>query len=160
MNSRSWVSIEAFSIVSAARNRCSKLLPVRRFLSFACTIARRFPGVWCRNSTTRHGSPLNTRTIPRRIWVAGIAISVFQELRSLTEIDAVLLRPGVDEWERKRKQPRNLAAFFTSVKLRHDGFESAPHVVGDDPLAGNVRMQSVGLVETRDSGDAVQQEWE
>jgi hypothetical protein len=50
--------------------------------------------------------------------VAGIAIFGIPELRALTEIDAVVLRPGVDEWERKRKQPRNLAAFFGQVKLR------------------------------------------
>src|SRR6185437_2144181 len=74
MNSRSCVSIAAFSMESAARNRCSKLLPVRMFLSLACTIARRLPAVWWRHSTTRHGSPSKTRTIPRRICVAGIAI--------------------------------------------------------------------------------------
>src|SRR4051812_36958337 len=147
MNSRSWVSIDAFSMVSAARKRCSKLLPVRRFLSFAWTIARRLPGVWWRNSTTRHGSPSKTRTIPRLIWVAGIAISFIPVLRSETEDR----RRGRDcrrrsKTNRKRKQPRNLAAFSNSVKLRDNGLERLPHVVGDDALADDIRVHSVGLV--------------
>ncbi len=67
MYSSSCVSIDAGSIESAARKRCSKLEPVRRLFSFACTIARRLPGVWWWNSMTRQGSPLKTSTVPLRI---------------------------------------------------------------------------------------------
>src|SRR5690606_8167388 len=70
----SCVSSDAGSIWSAARKRCSKSWPVRRLRSLVCTIARRLPGVWWRNSTTRHGSPFMTTTVPRLICVAGIDI--------------------------------------------------------------------------------------
>lgn len=58
--------------------------------------------------------------------------------------------------ERKRKQPRNLAAFRTSVKLRHYRLERLPQVVRDDPLAGKVRVHSVRLVEAGDAGDTIE----
>jgi hypothetical protein len=44
------------------------------FFSFAWTMARRFPGVWWRKSTMRHGWPSKTMTMPLRICVAGKAI--------------------------------------------------------------------------------------
>ena len=43
---RNYIAEVPRSIESAARNRWSKLLPVLRLFSFACTIARRLPGVW------------------------------------------------------------------------------------------------------------------
>src|SRR6185503_18537086 len=107
MNSRSCVSIDAGSIESAARKRCSKLEPVRRFLSFACTIARKFPGVWWRNSTMRHGSPSNTITMPRRIWVAGIAIT----LNSIGKTGEKR-----EEIRTKARQPLNLDSVKDEVK--------------------------------------------
>jgi len=58
--------------------------------------------------------------------------------------------------KRKRKQPRNLAGFRTSVKLHDFRLERFPHIVGDDPLSRQVWMNAVGLVESRNSGDAVE----
>lgn len=58
--------------------------------------------------------------------------------------------------ERKRKQPRNLAAFRTSVKLRHYGLQCLPQVVRYDPLAGKIGVHSVGLIEARNTGDTAE----
>jgi len=43
---------------------------VRMLRSLVWIMARRLPGVWCRNSTTLHGWPSKTITMPRLIWVA------------------------------------------------------------------------------------------
>jgi hypothetical protein len=58
--------------------------------------------------------------------------------------------------KRKRKQPRNLAAFRSSVKLRHYGLQGLPQVVRYDPLAGEIRVHSVGLIEARNTGDTAE----
>src|SRR5882762_6030741 len=59
--------------------------------------------------------------------------------------------------KRKRKQPWNLAAFQTSVKLRDYGLECFPHIVGNDALSREIRVHSVGLVEPRNPCHAAQQ---
>src|SRR5665213_886689 len=142
MNSRSWVSIEALSVVSAALKRRSKLLPVRIFLSFACTIARRLPGVWWRNSTTRHGSPSNTRTIPRRICVAGKAI------RQILGKTYIALKGS-------RLAGTEATAGSGGRKGRSQRF---PHVTSHDPLSSDVGVQAVRLVQIRNASNAVQEE--
>src|SRR5688500_9492555 len=43
------------------------------------------------------------------------------------------------------------------VDLRHDGLQGTPHVVGDNTLAREIRMDTILLVELGTSGDAVEQ---
>src|SRR4051794_40211634 len=99
----------------------------------------------------RHGSPSNTITIPRRIWVAGIAIGA---------------QPSV--FECKLRQPLNLEGAVRQVKraelarsrrIEHR-FERTPQVVSHDAFAGVIRVYAVRLVQLVFPRDVSQQKWQ
>ena len=107
---------------------------------------------------TRQGWPSNTRTIPRRICVAGIAIRSVQRegVGRTTRLQAA----SCVRWRNsKMRQPLILAGGRDSVKLTQDWLERAPHVARNDLFALLVRVDTVALIEARDTCDPLEQKW-
>src|SRR5687767_9636685 len=106
---------------------------------------------------TRQGCPSNTRTIPRRICVAGIAIRSVQRKGVADERPVgSVVRLYTNS---KMRQPLILAGRWGSVKLAQDGLERAPDVACNDLLALLVGVDTVALIEPRYTRDSFEEEW-
>src|SRR5687767_4918158 len=168
MNSSSWVSIDAFSIESAARKRCSKELPLRRFFSLACTIARRLPGVWWRNSMIRQGSPSKTITIPRRIWVAGMAIVLLRTSKLEKGCSRTACKysgggwigqSGGWEWESLPTPTPHSHSLRRRLPAQYR-LQAPPDYFSHDAMPCRSRVNPITLVERVHPRDALEQEWD